>query len=375
MTIRIKTIIICLLALTTRTFADSNINIGVFLPFNDAGKQKTAVEYYRGLLMAVDSLNSTMGADKGTTFHITAADCGSTATDMLSLLDETKNGVFDIIFAPSNQNQLQILDNYSRLNGAKVCVPFGGRYDEWVSNPAFIVLWPTQTDLTASAAKLIQEALPSRHIIIIETSEGSNQKLSPLANYCLKYIRGTKTLALHSKEKKILKSLSDKQAILIPASFSAESVKSLRTIMDKTTDIQAAVILQAPNLMTATIPATTLEDRHSLRNTYVIQQYYPRYELPRVKKFADQYRRNFDTLIPRDGFSPTLWGFDTGYYLLKSIINNGRKPTTLPVYAAPLQSAFSFTPRSGGQGLVNTAVMLIHYKSDGSIDIIEPKAD
>ena len=86
-------------------FSFANVNVGVFLPFKSSGvKGQQAVEFYRGLLMAVDSLSQS-----GTTVKITAADCGSTASEMQTLLDESKHGVYDIIFAPSNIQQAEFV--------------------------------------------------------------------------------------------------------------------------------------------------------------------------------------------------------------------------------------------------------------------------
>jgi hypothetical protein len=41
------------------------------------------------------------------------------------------------------------------------------------------------------------------------------------------------------------------------------------------------------------------------------------------------------------------------------------------VYAAPLQSALRFRPRTTLSGLINTAVLMVHYKPDGMQELVE----
>ena len=364
------------------------IRVGVFLPFMQEGKKHVVTEYYRGLLMAVDSLSKTTPTNgESTTFNITAADCGNTATDMLALLDESKNGVFQIIFAPSNQNQLKVLDNYSRLNGTKICVPFGGRYDEWITNPAFFALNVTQTDMAVPAYKLITEALRARDIYIIDTHDGKNY--CPLANYVKKYVKGAKVMEYPKKEKKILKLMGESNALLIPSSYDEKAQEALIQMSRQTNGVKAAIIgypawyerantartnksqeaNTAPNGGNSDMSAKTLGQL----NAYVIQPSYPLTTLPRVKHFAANYKANFDASLPQEPFSYALWGFDTGYYLLKGLMRYGQDFNTQPLYAAPLQTKIRFSERAGGQGYINTAVLLLHYRQDGQIDIIQPK--
>lgn len=398
-----------LLMMTATSMMAREIRVGVFLPFNNENKQKDVVEYYRGLLMAVDSLNKSNnnaaagksdankgGTNAGTgntantggaiTFRITAADCGNTATDMLGLLDESKNGVFDIIFAPSNQNQLKILDNYSRQNGTKICVPFWGRYDEWVSNPAFYALKVTETDMAVPAYQLITNATRARDIYIIENGE---KTLSPLANYVKKYVKGAKVMEYPKKEKKIIKLMGDENAILLPSMYDEQTESIMAKLCGGAGNVKAVVIgypawyeranMNGGNSTKSTSNSITnggtTTDAKVLgqMNAYVIQPSYPRTDLPRVRKFAADYQSNFDAPMMQDAFSYALWGFDTGYYMLKALIRYGMNYSTQSVYAAPLQTPLRFAPRAAGQGNINTAVQLLHYRADGLIDIIQPK--
>lgn len=343
--------------------ANAQIKVGVFLPFKTQGAVGySAVEYYRGLLMAVDSLSQ-----GGQTFTVTAAHSGQSAADMSELLDESKNGVFDIVFGPSNQEQIKVINDYSRRNGTKVAIPFGGAYDDFISNPSFYALRVTQTDFTPEAYQLLVSALKGKTLYLVSTNGGI--RISPFANYISKYVKGVKQFEWPSQEKKIVQILADENAVVIPTMYDEQTQATMLSLAAKSGGVKAAVV---------GYPAwyervQTEADRKALcqLNAYVIQQYYPRTDLPRVKKFAALYKDNFDQELPRERFSFPMWGFDTGYYLLKGFARHLREFYDQQIYAAPLQSALRFKPRTSLSGLINTAVLMVHYKPDGTQELIE----
>lgn len=352
---------IILLACGLLSFAE--VNVGVFLPFKSKGPSaQQAVEYYRGLLMAVDSLSN-----MGTMFKVTAADCGKTATDVQSLLDESKNGVFDIIFAPSNLPQAEVINKYSILNGTKVVMPFGGRYDELITNPNFYALKVTQTDYTIAAYKLITQAFKDKKLYVVSTNGGA--QICPLANYVKNYVKGAKLLEATKKEEKVMQLLTDKNAIIIPSMYDEDTQKAIMTLVSKVPSVNATII-GYPNWYERTITPTESQTLGKA-NVYLVMQQYPRQGLPRVNKFMHDYQANFDTSLPNEKFSIAMWGFDTGYYMLKAIARYKREFKDQPLYSAPLQNKFHFEPRNDGQGYINTQVILLHYKANGTQDIIE----
>ncbi|MCH5179522.1 MAG: ABC transporter substrate-binding protein [Prevotellaceae bacterium] len=341
----------------------AQVRVGVFLPFKSGGAVgSSAVEYYRGLLMAVDSLSQ-----DNRKYTIVAAHSGQTAADMQALLNETKNGVFDIIFAPSNQEQLRVLDTYSKRNGTKVVVPFGGAYDDFIANRAFYALRVTQTDFTPAAYQLLTSALKGKTLYVVSTNGGT--QICPFANYVSKYVKGAKTLEYPKQEKKIMQLMGDADAVIIPSMYDEQTQATLVSLAAKTGGVKAAVV-GYPAWYDRAVNESARRELCSL-NAYIIQQHFPRTNLPRVKKFAALYKQNFDKELPQERFNLSMWGFDTGYFLLKGMANYKGDFYDQPIYAAPLQSALRFQPRTTRSGLINTAVLLNHYKPDGTQELIE----
>ena len=75
-----------------------NLKVGVLLPFG----QPKMVEFYRGLLMAADSVRR-----QGVNLDIHAWDCGTTTAQLEPLLPGLSG--LDVIFGPPSPTQIQVL--------------------------------------------------------------------------------------------------------------------------------------------------------------------------------------------------------------------------------------------------------------------------
>lgn len=345
------------------------IKVGVFLPFKaQGGMQQRYVEYYRGLLMAADSIGREL---PGAKFNITAADCGSSAEEMKALLDESKNGVFDIVFAPSNQAQVAVVNEYSRLNGTKLVVPFGGAYDKFVTNVNFYALKVTQTDYSVQAYKLVKNVFVGKKLYVVATN--ADEGICPFANYVSKYVKGVKTIAFDGTNKKLQQLLGDKDAVIIPMRYDDKTQADIVAAAEQMGGVKASVV----GYPTWYEHALTEQQRLALSsiNAYVLQPFYPRYGEARARSFAREYKENFDAELPIENFSVPMWGFDTGYYMLKGRVKYGTEFYDQRPWMAPMQSEFYFEPRAQLEGLINTQIMLIHYNTDGKVSLLQLPAE
>ena len=345
------------------------VKVGVFLPFKTAGgMQQRYVEYYRGLLMAADSLGREI---KGQKFDVTAADCGTSAQDMSALLNAQANGAFDIVFLPSNQEQIAVANEYSVKNGTKLVVPFGGAYDKFIDNKNFYAFKVTQTDYTVQAYKLTKKVFPTKKIYVASTNDVDG--VGPFANYMSKYVKGAKVLPYAADNKKLLQALGDKDAVIVPVRYDNQTMADLLALAKQIGGAKAAVI----GYPTWYEQATAAEQRADLAmlNAYVLQPNYPRYGEPRARNFAQLYKENFDVELPLEMFSVPMWGFDTAYYMLKGRVKFGTEFYDQRPWAAPMQSEFYFEQRGQQAGLINTQIMFVHYTPDDKMQLISLPAE
>ena len=105
------------------------IRLGVMLPLHDInGDGKRMVEYYRGILMACDSLKSL-----GISVDVYAWNASEDG-DIHQIMDKKEAQNCDIIFGPLYSKQLKHLAGFAKSYGIKVVVPFSISSNEVNSN-------------------------------------------------------------------------------------------------------------------------------------------------------------------------------------------------------------------------------------------------
>ncbi len=88
------------------------------------------VEFYQGLLLAVDSMRH-----EGLSIEITAVHSGSTANDMDQLLLKRPIENCDVVFGPLDMAQLTALADYCDLRGVLLVVPFATEDTKLTGHP------------------------------------------------------------------------------------------------------------------------------------------------------------------------------------------------------------------------------------------------
>ena len=91
----------------------SDLKVGVMLPLSD----KKMVEFYRGLLMAADSVRKS-----GVNLDIHAWDCGTTSAQVEALLP--KIGELDVLFGPASATQIPAVAEACKERGTRLVLPF-----------------------------------------------------------------------------------------------------------------------------------------------------------------------------------------------------------------------------------------------------------
>lgn len=103
---------------------DKAINLGVILPFNleakneaEQGIQLRAVEFYQGLLLAVDDAQRA-----GSNVSLQVYDCGSKALSQILQTPSLKD--CDLIIAPLDLRQVRLVADFGNRHGINVVSPF-----------------------------------------------------------------------------------------------------------------------------------------------------------------------------------------------------------------------------------------------------------
>lgn len=110
-----------------------------------------------------------------------------------------------------------------------------------------------------------------------------------------------------------------------------------------------------------------LEKLHNLEAT-IYSRFYDNPDDATVKDFARNFEQNFGTEVRDMVPKQELLGYDTGCYLIDALRRREGNITTAPMRYTGIQSAFDFTPATDGHGIINKALYIITYKTDGTVE-------
>lgn len=351
----------------------ARIRMGVILPLKEKNNRGAKmVEFYQGLLLAVDSVKN-----EGTSIDIHTFDSGSSLADMQKLLTNPSLASLDIIFGPLHTNQLTPLSRFCKEHKIKLMVPFTVHSDEFYSNPYIYAINMTKSDMYDAVNESALTRFANYNHVIIDAQDNDTDG-QHFVSGMQKALSGkginTRTLPLQADDAALIQALNPfRNNLLIPNS---SSIKTLNLLFPKLKRIAKEhpeyriSLLGSPEWQTYT--ASQLTNFYAF-NTYVITSFYRnplnaqtgRFE----KKFQYWFKKPLLNAFPRFG----MLGFDAGYYFLHGMARygasfNDRMPG---LKVNPYQHAFRFQRVSNWSGFINRKIQLIHYTPEQTIELID----
>ncbi len=374
----ILTALLSFLLLSTSIMAQNTssqriVRMGVLLPF----KEKTArgakmVEFYQGMLMAVDSLKK-----EGISVNVQALNSGSSASEMDLLLSSSALNDCDIVFGPLDAAQVPALADYCNLHDTHLVVPFSSLATPLIGHPRQYMVNAPRTKMQENALWYIKEQFSDYNIIAIETNE-TNQEGHDFAELLRTqmsqqgiYVR---TLNIEGDDMAFMQAFNPlRKNLVIPNS---SSLKSFVLLSSKLKDFK----VQHPDYDMAlfgypawqTYTQQLLSDFYQL-NTYVYTPFYRNPLSKRSESFDRHFLHWFHTPMAATYPRYALMGFDICYYFLRGLSLYGKERlssnlSTIPSY--PYQHPLYFEQSHEGDGYINNFVQLIHYTPHQSIELI-----
>lgn len=343
----------------------STIKAAVILPFLDGvSKSESArmVEYYEGLLMAIDSLKRT-----GTSIDLYTYDSGSENTSINSILGKNEMKEMDIIFGPLHQQHIKPLAEFAKKHDTRLVIPFTSKDNTVFQNSAVYQINTPQSYLYSEVYDHFVRQFPNANIIFIEASQGAQNKAE--------FIKGLKEeLRNHSiptkslKENATVESLkaalrTDRENIFIPTSGSNLTLIKILpqlTLLVRENPESRIHLFGYPEWQTYT--KDHLEAFFEL-DTYFYSSFYTNNLLPAAINFTKNYRKwygkEMDERYPKFG----MLGFDTGYFFLKGLSRYGSsfEKHMQELELVPIQTGFKFQRVNNWGGFINKKVFFVHF--------------
>ena len=347
-----------------------SIRVGVMLPLhNDNGDGKRMVEYYRGVLMACDSLRA-----NGISADISAWNVPENA-DLNTFLHDPAVANCDVIIGPLYSKQVKAISDFAAARDIRLFIPFSINTQELYSNSLLFQVFQNGNQLNEAYVRHFMERFKGCHPVIVDCNDSTSTK-------------GPFTAALRRKLEQegisyhITNLRSSEQKFMQSFSTSQRNVVVLNTSRSQELNVAFAKLngmLLSNNKIDVTMFGYTewlMYTRSHLDNYYKFDTYIPStyYMSPlssRTEHFRKKYRNNFRQDMQNYHQRYAVTGFDHAYFLIKGLHLYGKRFTGAAgmVGYLPLQTPLHFERVEQG-GLQNRAILFVHYTKDNRIETI-----
>lgn len=350
--------------------SSSAVRIGVMLPLHNAdGDGQRMVEYYRGILMACDSLKA-----QGISTDVKAWNVPIDANVQQTLADNNAKDC-NIIFGPLYTKQVKSMGDFCRRNNIKLVIPFSISGNDVASNDHIMQVYQSPQLQNELAVNAFVERFKGCHAVIVDCNDTTSRK-------------GMFTSALRKRMEVAgigysITNLKSSEAMFAKA-FDAS--KQNVVVLNTGRSPELNVTLAKLNGLKVTAPAMRISlfgYTEWLMYTKVYLEYYHRYDtyIPtsfyynplasRTANLERSYRRWFksDMRLALPRFAIT--GYDHAQFFIRGLHKYGGKFTGTSQQSTytPLQTPLKFKFVQGG-GMQNSAFMLIHYKTNHTMESI-----
>ena len=348
-----------------RDVRNREIRVGVMLPLhNDNGDGKRMVEYYRGVLMACDSLRV-----NGISTDIRAWNVAE-QTDIKQILKDPKAAECDLIIGPLYTKQLKALGDFAQKNDIRVLIPFSINSNEVFDNGNLFQVFQNGNQTNNGYVFRFYQRFKDSHVVIVDCNDSTSTKgsFTTVLRRKLEQEGATYTITnLKSSETKFKQSFST----------TAHNVVVLNTSRSQELNVAFAklngLLMTDPSLKISMFGYPEwlmytnkhLDDFYKF-DTYIPSTYYMSPLSPRAEHFKKKYRWNFHQDMQPYHQRYAVTGFDQAGLHMYGSRFTGASGT---VGYTPLQTPLHFE-RIGNGGMQNRAILFVHYTKDNKIETI-----
>ncbi len=350
----------------------AQVRVGVLLPLKErSSRGTTMIEFYRGLLMAVDQLKQ-----DGHNVEVFTLDAGTSEESMRSALNEGTLAQSDVIFGPADVSQVTLLAAYCKEHAIRMVLPFNTPCPQVYSNPYVYVTGVAQELLFPVVTTLVMREMENSNFVFYETGETDErgrsfyEHLKQIVN-----LRGLQSTMVHAVDgiSGIAARLNQfRKNVIISDSRSQTSlvslVNNLKAFRDQQPEYKIS-LLGYPEWLTYT--NSMLRDYY-LFDTYVYSPYYRNPLSGRVAKFEQRYLQNFGQAGRNTFPKAEMLGYDLGLYFLYGLatMGNAFDAGQDGLEQKALQHTFHFQRVGELGGYVNLHAQLVHYTTFNTIQEI-----
>ena len=348
------------------------VSVGVMLPLHDFnGDGRRMVEYYRGVLMACDSLRHNGVSVDVHAWNVAEED------DITKTLKEKDAAKCDLIIGPLYSRQVKPLADFAAKHDIKVLIPFSIKTDEVERNQHLFQVYQSPELFNTLVIERFLERYKGHHVIFVDCNDSTSRK--GIFTFGLR--RRLEAMGLQysitnvkSGEEYFQKAFSRTQpnVVVLNTGRSPE----LNLVFAKLDNLN----MNYPNLKIKMFGYTEwmMYTKYNIDHYYKYQVTIPaayHYNVlsSRTARFQQKYRWNFhaDMIQALPRFAIT--GFDQAFFFIRGLYLYGGGFTGArgSVGYTPIQSPLCFERKAIGGGYQNKSIVFVQYDEGHRVETIQ----
>ena len=356
------------------------INIALLLPFKaeePVVSDATArfVEYYEGLLLAVDSLRNT-----GVSVKLSVFDTGEGTQKTVDVLKKKELKEANLIIGAVQSDQIKLVADFAKKNEIKYVIPFTSRNDDVLSNDAVFQVNTPHSHLYAKAAQVGCDLFAEYNIILLDTAEEGESNKNDKADFIATFKHEMELRNIPFNEHRLVVEtfqtdldslwlITEKPNVIVPLSGSFEALNKIKAQLrglSETNPEYRLTLFGYPEWQTYTKDA--LDDFFAL-NTYIYSNFYADNMSNEIHDFYVKYKTWYSKSLINSFPKYGILGFDTGMFFIGAMNKYGAnfENNLKNINHSGLQTSFDFNRVNNWGGFINTQLFIVHYNKDFTI--------
>jgi len=356
----------------TLYFSTDKPRITVLLPFaptSAPGSNERYVEFYEGLLLAVDSLKN-----MGLSFEVQALESGHDAETISKLLESGKLDETDYCIGGVSSEQISLLSDWAKKNRHYLIIPFSSRVSEMENNPYLFQTNTPHTYMFDRLADYAAQRTKGSNIIFLNSNvDDSDVRVQLIPRVKAKFQRlGIPFVEVADDEnlELLTKVLSDtKMNQIMPTPMNTQETNNLLTRL-------GAFHKANPNIPMALIgyPDWMATNKSYFKylydlNTVIYSNFYADAQQKIVRDFQILFNQTYDQNLMNTYPKYGMMGYDiAGFFIPRMVFEKSEVLDKAP-YLSPLQNEFKFGTTNPLSGAINQCFYIIHYTPENEVEV------
>ena len=361
--------------ITSGTAHEGVLTAALILPFaledSATTDQKKMVEFYQGMLLALDRLKN-----EGVSVNLKVFDSKGDDTSIEPLLESGQFDDVNVIFGPKNTTHIAEAARWSTTHQIPLVLPMNSNADDVFNNPHVFQLNTPQSYFHQEIYNHFLEQFPNPNVIILDADEyRKNDFIDGLKTTLADRNIPFSTVMVDTAYQELMDTLvSGKQNIMIINSPSSGPLNTMLPVL------QLITRSKAPEIETHLFgyPEYQIYAQDHLDELYEVDTwfyswFYTNNLLKESVDFNTLFRRSFSRQMMVSYPSFASYGYDTGYYFLKGLATYGKdfENHLNDLQTDPVQMGFKFERVNNWGGFINRKVFFVHFSNDYKVEKID----